>query len=41
MCNNTGIKCDMPVKGPYDPRDTIEDRIRRAAELAEMTFNAP
>lgn len=38
MCNTTGIKCDMPVKGPYDPRDSIEDRIRRAADHATQTF---
>jgi hypothetical protein len=41
MCNNTGVQCDMPVKGPYDPRDTIETRIKRAADLAQQTFGQP
>jgi hypothetical protein len=41
MCNTTGMKCNTPVKGPYDPHDSIEQRIKRAADLATQTFNHP
>lgn len=41
MCNKTGVKCDMPVLGPYDPRDSIETRIKKAADLATQSFGKP
>lgn len=41
MCNKTGVRCETPVKGPYDPRDTIEMRLQKAADLATQTFGTP
>jgi hypothetical protein len=41
MCNKTGVRCEMPVKGPYDPRDTIEMRLQKASDLATQTFGTP
>jgi eukaryotic translation initiation factor 2C len=35
MCNKTGVMCPIPELGPYDPRDSIEQRIRKAAEKAK------
>lgn len=37
MCNKTGVRCETPVLGPYDPRDSLEQRIRRAAEAAKAS----
>jgi hypothetical protein len=41
MCNSTGVKCELPVKGPFHPHDTIETRIRKAADHAKDTFGSP
>jgi hypothetical protein len=41
MCNKTGVKCVMPVKGQLVPGEPIERRIARAADLATQTFGSP
>jgi hypothetical protein len=38
MCNKTGLKCDMPAMGPWDPRHTIEQRLAAAKQAAEQRF---
>eukprot|EP00878_Enallax_costatus_P011253 GHUV01011750.1.p1 GENE.GHUV01011750.1~~GHUV01011750.1.p1 ORF type:complete len:582 (+),score=200.21 GHUV01011750.1:324-2069(+) len=35
VCNKTGIQCQQPVLGPYDPRDSLEQRIKRAMDAAK------
>jgi hypothetical protein len=38
MCNRTGVECSLPIKGPYDPRDSIEARLKKAADAATAHF---
>jgi hypothetical protein len=38
MCNKTGVKCDMPAIGPWDPRHSIEQRLAAAKQAAEQHF---
>lgn len=41
MCNKTGVQCPMPAFGPWDPRHSIEQRIRAAADAAQQKFGEP
>ncbi|WIA39818.1 hypothetical protein OEZ86_005871 [Tetradesmus obliquus] len=38
MCNKTGLKCDMPALGPWDPRHSIEQRLAAAKDAAQRKF---